>query len=893
MNISGKELPEIAGKFRDFGGYCNSIVGNAVKPVSLTLAVLFFVISISHLFVLEASIRVYMASLAGLSALLLTAIGFIFREHEGGHKNPHMFVFSIAFVIMINSLVLLALTGDPIQTTNLMLLLIGIGSFMLSWFWLIIVISLTDLGFLTLIPFLSPAAQTIHFSFGLLGASVLSALIMLTRLRAYKTKMQLHESEYFLRSELEQTVAQTQAREQRYQLLMRNSSDVIWSCDPDGKYTYVSPSSISFCGFTPEEIMQRNLEDLLGVQTFNDLMSNISSNGTWDGLDYFLFEVEHLCKTGNSIWVEAKISPSYDKSGQIIGFQGINRDITRRIAAQAELFEAHDHLEARVQERTEELEQANENYREEIKQRKIIAEELRHEKEFASAILLNSTDGFSIFTKDGTIKFISKAMEDFFEADIKQIRENNDGVLKLGDIFKMHFTDKEKQRKAVELYNEDVEKGNPPPREFYLAISDGSHKWLRLQISSLASGEDLLLTAQDITESKEKEQQLQKANEELRKLDELKNNFLSNISHELRTPLVAVKGYIELLLRGFPDLERAREWLDTALSSTRRLEHIIEDLINISRLHSKRMTFRFRPLDIGKIITGCAKEMSPRLESKEISLAMNGLSQVWPVFADQKKIQSVVINLLDNAVKFSSPGSKVAIEVTRKDDNFMLISVSDNGIGISEEYLDKVFNRFFQVDSSPTRSYDGSGIGLALVKEIIEAHNGKVWARSDFDKGTIFSFLLPMADPALVERAQEKIQTTKTPREDKMANILEVLVVDDDPYIREFITTMLQLERHNVVLASDGAQCLNLLENKPVDVVLLDIAMPGINGIEVCKRIRGNPRLAALPVYMLTARTGAKEKKDSADAGANGFIEKPFSIEFLSDILKQVSVSRA
>jgi two-component system, sporulation sensor kinase E len=391
----------------------------------------------------------------------------------------------------------------------------------------------------------------------------------------------------------------------------------------------------------------------------------------------------------------------------------------------------------------------------------------------------------------------------------------------------------------------------------------------------------------DITERKDSEDKLISAYEELRELDELKNNFISNISHELRTPLVAVKGYTELMLRKKVREDQYFSWLGIIHRSSVQLEEIINGLLDISRLHAGTMAFEYGDLHLSYLIESSLKVVALTLNEKDIEIAVDVESDLPRIVADTDKMLSVLVNLLGNAIKFSEPGTKITVRAELINDSRVRVSVSDQGIGISEKYLRKIFTRFFQVDSSSTRLYGGSGLGLALVKEIIQAHHGKVWAESELWEGTTIYFELPVVESAQkiprVINLAEKRKTVADQAEDKY----KVMVVDDDEEVIKLLTIVLARIDCEIIPVDNGHAALKLLMQKPVDLVLLDIGMTEMDGIELCTRIKKENVLKRIPVYMLSAYTSAKYHEAASDAGCNGFVNKPFSIQEITDLVNE------
>ncbi len=235
--------------------------------------------------------------------------------------------------------------------------------------------------------------------------------------------------------------------------------------------------------------------------------------------------------------------------------------------------------------------------------------------------------------------------------------------------------------------------------------------------------------------------ELQKNIEELKELDELKSNIVANVSHELRTPITVVKGAIELAIEE-KDEKKRNELLAMGKKALVGQNQIVGNLIDAARIERGAIKLKFESIDLKQVIEAVAQEMLPLAMKREVKIKTSLLS--LQVKANPDELHHVLSNLIDNAVKFNEPSGEVLIKAERKGE-FAEVSVSDTGIGIAKEFHEKIFERFYQVDSSGTRRYGGTGLGLAVAKEIVEAHGGKIWAESEVGKGSKFTFTLPLS----------------------------------------------------------------------------------------------------------------------------------------------------
>jgi PAS domain S-box-containing protein len=379
-------------------------------------------------------------------------------------------------------------------------------------------------------------------------------------------------------------------------------------------------------------------------------------------------------------------------------------------------------------------------------------------------------------------------------------------------------------------------------------------------------------------------EELRNVNEELKSLDELKNNFLSNVSHELRTPLVAVRGYTEIIISGKSGVvsEKQKGQLNIILRSIDRLVSLINSLLEFTRLNSGKSHLKCVFFDMKTLIKNSIKELRFKLSEKHIVVEQNFDEQECLIFADRYKISQVLINILDNAIKFSEYSSVIKISLKRQE-KILLISVKDSGIGIDRENLPKIFERFYQVDSSATRKFGGLGIGLAICKFIIELHNGKIDVKSELGQGTEFIFSLPLPDSAEIEK--KKLDETNKFRLNNLEIPKNLLIVDNEKEILSFLKIVLETEKFNIFLAEDEIEAMEILESKKIDLILLDIALNGISGLEVCRKIKSIDKLKNIPIIFITARIEENINKDAFEVGAVDLIKKPFKI---SDLLKRI-----
>ena len=342
-------------------------------------------------------------------------------------------------------------------------------------------------------------------------------------------------------------------------------------------------------------------------------------------------------------------------------------------------------------------------------------------------------------------------------------------------------------------------------------------------------------------------------------LEQHKNESISNISHELRTPLHSIKGFTKLMLQGkVPDSETQKEFLTIIDKLSEHLSKLIDNLLDMSRLESGQFQIQKRHMSIKNTIHDAVESFSSLDNEKGIVINEDILPTLPEMEVDGERVGQVMANLLSNAIKFSNDGGSVTVKAKVKGDE-LLVQVTDYGIGIAEEAIPHLFERF-QQGEAPGR-IGGSGLGLYISKQIIEAHGGRIWAESKEGEGSTFSFTLPLRQGADV--SPESLMSRK------------ILVIEDEPYTVRLIKYTLEQEGYQVVSAPNGLEGLRKAQNEEPDLILLDVMLPGMDGFEICERLRAEPETAQLPILMLSAKAREIDKATGHKVGANDYLTKP------------------
>ena len=396
--------------------------------------------------------------------------------------------------------------------------------------------------------------------------------------------------------------------------------------------------------------------------------------------------------------------------------------------------------------------------------------------------------------------------------------------------------------------------------------------------------------------------ELEASHRQLVELDHLKDQFFANISHELRTPLtVSLGAFKSLLKRALPP--ESIGLVHSGLRNTSRLLYLINELLELARFESGRADVRKVCVDVVELV----KNVAANFESSERQrIVIEGANVPIPLEVDVRKMMKVIYNLLANAFKFSDPDRGMVWIRLTYDESHVEIAIQDNGIGIPVKDLDRIFERFTQVEGDTQRRYEGSGIGLALAKEIVMLHQGQISVQSTVGTGSTFTVTLPRSavrDVMPLEEDDTLVLPPPLPITSGPTEVLvkssenngrrpDVLIVDDNTDMRNYLVRLLAGE-YQVISASNGAEALTLVQQRRPMLVLADIMMPVMTGHDLLREIRKNEALRQIPVILLTARAGTEAHVESLAAGADDYVSKPFHEEELLARIKTQLRTRA
>jgi PAS domain S-box-containing protein len=613
--------------------------------------------------------------------------------------------------------------------------------------------------------------------------------------------------------------------------------------DSEGRFKYVNRSYEEFHKVKNEDIVGKTVLDVFADDS-NSVGENddeVISGGK------MMSSEESFDLDGDTVTFTVRKFPISDIQGETIAVAGIDLDITEQKQAEKQIVDQLTFTES----------------------------------------LLDAVPN-PIFVKDVDLRFtaINRAYEEAFGIR----REDYIGTLTRD----ADYVPKEVSAHWEKIDRQLIDAGGFKRDEVVARFADGlDHDVLAMrrtfELSGGSSG-GMLGILIDISDRKEMELEMQAAREQAETANETKSEFLANMSHELRTPMNAIIGYAEILKEDAEDEENEEivPDLDKIITAGKHLLQLINDVLDISKIESGHMELYLEDFDIADMIDDAASTVTALVEKNNNTLAISLEEDLGSMHADLTKVRQMVFNLVSNAAKFTSDG-KVGIEgstMEKDGEPFVRLAVTDTGIGIPEDKLDHIFEEFSQADSSTTRNYGGTGLGLALVRKFAQMMGGDVLVESVPGEGS--SFILEI--PARVIEKEEGATTTSPAEGNKksddaiMVSCGKVLVIDDDSTARQLLRRNLEEQGYEVITAEGGEQGIALAKSEKPAAITCDIQMPNVDGWEVLRRLKDDLDTNSIPVIMVSM---VDDGKKGIALGAVEHLRKPVNREQLQSVISR------
>ena len=421
--------------------------------------------------------------------------------------------------------------------------------------------------------------------------------------------------------------------------------------------------------------------------------------------------------------------------------------------------------------------------------------------------------------------------------------------------------------------------------------ADGRDIWVEFfgNLQPHADGDPLRIigTVADVTATKEREEELRRLAANLSEADRRKTEFLAVLAHELRNPLAPIRHGLQLMRTQAENHDTVTQVHDMLDRQVNQMVRLVNDLLDIARITNGKVELCRQHAKIGDLIKVAVETSLPLITASRHQLNIGVVDEAILVFVDPERISQVISNLLNNAAKYTPAGGVITLNVSH-DETHVSISVSDNGIGIAPQSIDSVFDLFRQVGQDFERSQGGLGIGLSLVRQLVELHGGTASATSSGEGcGSMFTVRL-----ALIQPPDIPVLVSPNAQKDIEHSRLKIMIADDNVDAAEILSLLLQVSGHVTSVVHNGQSALNEARLFAPDVVFLDIGMPGMNGYEVAKALRKDPDLTDVALVALTGWGGEQDRAQSREAGFDRHLIKPVDMSVIETLLTEVTAAR-
>ena len=616
--------------------------------------------------------------------------------------------------------------------------------------------------------------------------------------------------------------------------IVDNSDDAIVSKSLEGVILSWNAAAERIFGYSAAEAIGQSINLIIPADRREEEREILRRLRGGQRVDHL--ETVRVTKDGRRLSISLTVSPVRDASGRIVGASKVARDITERKRAEAALQERETQLKAITD---------------------------------ATPALIAYVDAALRY------RFVNRQYEEWFGHTREEILGQTMDVV-LGpsamEVLRPHI--------AAALH------GEPVHFETLSPYRDGGTRWIDAQYVPHRDAQGGILgffvLVLDITERKRAEEALRRSEQALKDADRRKNEFLATLAHELRNPLAPLRNGLQILRMTAKDPAAVEPCLGMMERQLAQLARLVDDLMDVNRITSGKVALRRERVDLGRVVLQAVETSRPLIESGGHELTLDLSPEPVIVEGDLLRLAQVVGNLLNNAAKYTERGGRITV-LTREEDGAAVVRVRDTGVGIPAEMLARVFDMFTQVDRAQGRVQEGLGIGLTLVRSLVELHGGSVAARSEgAGKGSEFEIRLPTAARTAVAPGASAASRPAGSRR-------RILVVDDNRDAATSLATMLGLAGHETRAAWDGLEALAAAADFRPDVVVLDLGMPRLDGYETARRIRQQPWGKGAVLIALSGWGQEEDRRRSLDAGFDHHLVKPVDLSEFTRLLARLA----
>jgi PAS domain S-box-containing protein len=659
--------------------------------------------------------------------------------------------------------------------------------------------------------------------------------------------------------------------EEKYQAILADINDGYYEVDLAGNLTFCNKAARAIVGYSIDELLGMNPSQIIGEENAARLRQSYKEVYR-TGKPERELEFEILRKDGTRRFAAASVSLIDDGSGHSVGFRGIIRDITERKRGE---------------------------------------EALRHSEERYRSIIEDMHDGYYEMDLKGNLTFVNDALCQLHKRSRDELIGTNN----------RDYMDAVTADRMASLFKQVYVTGEPVRGFVWKRTrADDGERWFEFSASlvkdAVGKPSGFRGISRDITQRIMDGEALQKAKDAAEAANQAKSEFLANMSHEIRTPMNGIIGMTELTLET-PLSPVQREYLETVKKSADALLSVINDVLDFSKIEAGKLEIDLVDFHLGECVEDTMKSLALRAHQKGIELGWH-ISREAPdtLLGDSGRLRQILINLVGNAIKFTNQGEvsvRVTAETRTVDDLLLHFAVSDTGIGIAEEKQKEIFEAFFQADSSTTRTFGGTGLGLTISSKLVAMMGGQLWVESQPGSGSTFHFTARFGanqakqNTVIAEQRTPANEASETPvagryppREGEPSQKgpegrCHILLAEDNAVNKKLAVLLLEKHGHTVVVACNGREAVEVFGREAFDLILMDVQMPEMNGYEATAAIRKKEQSTGdrIPIIALTAHAVKGDRERCFEAGMDGYVSKPIKSRELVELVEKIRRSRS